>query len=156
MRYFITVGIIFVSSYFAFGQKTWTYVDFKNQYVQSEDTVYVINFWATWCAPCIKELPAFEKNVQVFKNKPVKFYFLSLDFGGNAWQKANTFLDNKGYSFDSFLTTDENANEWIPLVDKSWSGAIPATVIYKGNRKHFHEGTLTESDLKKQIQLMLN
>jgi thiol-disulfide isomerase/thioredoxin len=147
---------MFLNSLNLFSQKIWIYEDFKNQHVQSPDTVYVINFWATWCSPCVKELPAFEKNVQTFKDKPVQFYFLSLDFGGNAHEKANSFLDKNGYSFDSYLTTDKNANEWIPKVDKSWSGAIPATVIYKDQKKYFHEGTLTEETLKNQIQLMFN
>lgn len=156
MKYFFITVFIFLSSVSAFSQKIWTFSDFKNHHVKSNDTVYIVNFWATWCGPCVKELPAFEKNFQYYKGQPVKFYFLSLDFGTDAWQKANAYLDKKGYNFNSMLTTDDKANEWIPLVDKSWSGAIPATVIYKGDEKYFHEGTLTEALLKKQIKLMLN
>jgi thiol-disulfide isomerase/thioredoxin len=149
MKYFIFSIITIFLSLSAFSQRVWTFSEFKTHHIKSDDSIYVVNFWATWCAPCVKELPAFEQNVQHFKGKPVKFYFLSLDFGEDAWQKANAFLDNKGYSFNSLLTTDDNANKWIPLVDKSWSGAIPATVIYKGDKKYFHEGILTESELKK-------
>jgi thiol-disulfide isomerase/thioredoxin len=155
MKYFILILIV-LSTFASFGQKVWKFDEFKKEFIVSEDTIYVVNFWATWCGPCIKELPAFEANYQHFKNKPVKFYFLSLDFGSDAWQKANGYLDKKGYSFDSYLTTDEKANEWIPRVDKSWSGSIPATVIYKGSKKYFHEGMLDEKELKKQIQLMFN
>lgn len=138
------------------GQETWKFDDFKEQYVQSKDTVYVINFWATWCVPCVKELPIFEKSIQHYNNKPVRFYFLSLDFGDNAWKKANEYLDKRSFSFDSYLTTDDNANEWIPKVDKEWSGAIPATVFYMGNKKQFHEGKITEKQLNQYIEKMLN
>ncbi|PLX17841.1 MAG: hypothetical protein C0599_13200 [Salinivirgaceae bacterium] len=155
MKYFIAF-LITISSLSVFSQKVWTFDEFKQEFINSNDTVYIINFWATWCGPCIKELPAFEANYKNFKNKPVKFYFLSLDFGEDAWQKANAYLDKKGYSFNSHITTDNKANEWIPRVDKSWSGSIPATVIYKGSKKYFHEGMLNEEELKKQIQLMFN
>jgi thiol-disulfide isomerase/thioredoxin len=140
---------------FAKGQKTWAFQEFKNQFITSPDTVYVVNFWATWCSPCVRELPAFEENVTHFANKPVKFYFLSLDFGENAFEKANNYLAKKGYSFRSHLTTDDDANEWIPLVDESWSGAIPATVFYKGSQKMFHAGIVTTEELKNQITKIL-
>lgn len=156
MRYFSIILIGLVFSINSDAQRVWTFTEFKQNYVSSADTVYVINFWATWCKPCVKELPEFQKAVNKYQNQPVQFYFLSLDFGKNALQKANAFLDRKGYSFNSFLTTDDNADQWIPMVDESWSGAIPATVIYKGNKKVFHEGKITTGQLLRDINQLLN
>ena len=45
----------------------------------SHDTVYVINFWATWCAPCVKELPYFEALLEKNSEKPFKQILVSLD-----------------------------------------------------------------------------
>ncbi|HKK59896.1 MAG TPA: TlpA disulfide reductase family protein [Salinivirga sp.] len=156
MKYFIHIFVIMLFALSLNAQNTWKFSDFKAAHVKQNDTVYVINFWATWCVPCVKELPEFEKSIKSYNQKPVKFYFLSLDFGDNAWKKANNYLDKRSFSFDSFLTTDDNANEWIPIVDESWSGAIPATVIYKGNKKTFHEGKITSAELNEYIDKMLN
>ncbi len=156
MKYFLPISIALILSLNISAQSTWKYSDFKEKFVKQNDTVYVINFWATWCGPCVKELPEFEKSIKSQKGQPVQYYFLSLDFGDNAWKKANDYLDQRSFSFDSYLTSDQNANEWIPMVDKNWSGAIPATVIYKNNKKTFHEGKITATQLNKYIAKMLN
>ncbi len=156
MKYFILNILLFTLVFELSAQRTWEFEKFKDANITSPDTVYVVNFWATWCLPCVKELPEFEKSIQKYNGKPVKFFFLSLDFGDDAWQKANDYLDKKNYSFDSFLITDDNANEWIPMVNKSWSGAIPATVMYKKDQQLFHEGKITYEKLNSMIRKLLN
>ncbi len=156
MKYFFIIIITILITFELSAQKAWEFEKFKSSQITSQDTVYVINFWATWCLPCINELPEFEKSIHKFQGKPVSFMFLSLDFGENAWEKANNFLDKKNYSFDSYLITDKNANEWIPIVDKSWSGAIPATVVFKNNKKLFQEGKITAPKLNSMINKLLN
>src|SRR5690554_3904936 len=47
---------------------------------QDDKAVYVINFWATWCKPCIKELPYFEDLRKEYKDQGVHFVLVSLDF----------------------------------------------------------------------------
>lgn len=155
MRYIVL--IVFLLFFFEVrSQEVIAYPDFERRFVGSDDTVYVVNFWATWCAPCVKELPAFEEAVKRYAGAKVRFYFLSLDFGTDGYLRANAFLQKRGYSFSSLLTTDENANSWIPMVSKSWSGAIPATLFIRNDVRLFHEGVMSASEISKNVDKLLN
>lgn len=118
---------------------------------QHNDTTYVINFWATWCAPCVKELPYFNKIHQEYQGKPVKVILVSLDFGRRVQERLNAFLTRKDISAPVILLDDPNSSEWIDKVDPGWSGAIPATIIYRGADKSFYEQEFTYNQLKQEV-----
>ena len=106
---------------------------------QQNDTTYVINFWATWCAPCVKELPYFEAFHKKYKSEKVKVVLVSLDFSKQLDTKLKPFLIENKLQSEVLVLIDPDANSWVDKVDPSWSGAIPATVIYKGEKKTFFE-----------------
>ena len=89
------------------------------------DQIQVINFWATWCAPCVKELPLLEK-INAQKNLNAKITLVNLDYADKL-DKVNEFVVRKNIQSDVLLLDDIDYNSWIDKVDKSWSGAIPAT-----------------------------
>lgn len=103
------------------------------------DTTYLINFWATWCAPCVKELPYFEEYIATQQGKRFKAIFVSLDFPKQIDKKLKPFIQKKPLPGDVVVLDDPDANAWIPRVDPEWSGAIPATIVYHGDRKIFAE-----------------
>lgn len=116
-----------------------------------DEKIVVINFWATWCAPCVKELPFFE-NLNAKADKDIKISLISLDFADKL-DRVNSFVSRKGMKAEVLLLDEIDYNSWIDKVDKSWSGAIPATLILNtstGKRK-FIEGELEEGDLEKLI-----
>jgi len=96
---------------------------------QKNDTTYVINFWATWCAPCVKELPYFEKLNQKYTDKKVKVILVSQDFSKQLEKKLKPFLEKNKLQSEVLVLIDPDANSWIDKVNPAWSGAIPATVI---------------------------
>ena len=114
---------------------------------QAGDTTYVINFWATWCSPCVKEIGYFEKLHQEYKNQKLKVILVSLDFPNQVDRRVIPFLEEKGISAEVKIMTDTDYNSWIDRVDPSWSGAIPATLIYQGDRRLFLEKELTYNEL---------
>jgi thiol-disulfide isomerase/thioredoxin len=118
---------------------------------QSNDTTYVINFWATWCSPCVKEIANFEKLHQDHSNEKLKVILVSLDFTNQVEKRVIPFLEEKGISAEVKIMTDTDYNAWIDRVDPSWTGAIPATLIYQKDRRVFLEKELTYSELVKQI-----
>lgn len=115
------------------------------------DTTYVVNFWATWCVPCVQELPHFEKLNTDYKNKKVKVLLVSLDMHKMVESKLIPFIKEKKLQSDVVLLRDPDANRWIAKVDKNWSGAIPATVIYRNNARKFYEKAFTYEELQKEV-----
>jgi thiol-disulfide isomerase/thioredoxin len=119
---------------------------------QENDTTYVINFWATWCLPCVKELPAFERINQDYKTEKFKMILVSLDFGKDVLEKLEAYKIAKGLSAEIVLLDDPDANAWIPKIDKNWSGAIPATIIYKNKKWQFYGHSFNYEELKTEIE----
>jgi len=117
----------------------------------ADDTTYVINFWATWCSPCVKEIDYFEQVHLEFQNKKLKVILVSLDFPNQLERRVIPFLNEKGISASVKLMTDTDYNAWIDRVDPSWSGAIPATLIYQGKRRLFLEKELTYNELISKV-----
>ena len=113
------------------------YSTLEKEILSDKNTIYVVNFWATWCAPCVKELPHFEQLNS--ENKNIKVVLVSLDFKNQFESKLLPFLKKKSIKSEVVFLSDTNYNAWLPLVDKDWSGSIPATLIIKNGKKFFVE-----------------
>jgi thiol-disulfide isomerase/thioredoxin len=122
---------------------------------KNSDTTYVINFWATWCAPCVKELPDFEKINKKYENQKFKMLLVSMDFLRDKEKRLVPFVEKNNLRAEVILLYAPNANAWIDIVDASWSGALPATLIYKKNQKIFHEGGYTFEELNQIINKLI-
>jgi thiol-disulfide isomerase/thioredoxin len=122
-------------------------------YTSSKDTLYIINFWATWCAPCVQELPEFDALKKRYEGKPVKVLMVSLDFKEDYPYKLSVFLKRKNLTPEVVWLSDTDPNVFIPKIDKSWQGSIPATVIVAPGKdfKQFIEGTITEKQIGKIV-----
>ena len=121
------------------------------------DRLQVINFWATWCAPCIKELPYFETLNKEAWNE-VDITLVSLDFADEFEKRVLPFVEKRDLQSQVLLLDEIDYNSWIDKVDPSWSGAIPATLIINpsnGKRK-FLEKELNEGELASLVEEMLN
>lgn len=120
---------------------------------KNNDTTYVINFWATWCKPCVEELPIFERMNEQTNGSKVKVLLVSNDMKRELNGRLPKFIQEKNIQSQVLFMNEMNANDWIELVNKNWSGAIPATWIIKPNKHSdlFHEGELTFEELTKLI-----
>jgi thiol-disulfide isomerase/thioredoxin len=127
------------------------FTDFEHLLHKNNDTTYILNFWATWCKPCVTELPEFEKINQQFKHKKFKMILVSLDFESQLDSKVRPFIKEKNMQANVVLLADTKENSWIDKVDKEWSGSIPATIIYNSNFNFFKEGSMTYEELKEII-----
>jgi thiol-disulfide isomerase/thioredoxin len=122
---------------------------------ESTGKVQIFNFWATWCGPCVKELPYFEATAQLMSTE-INVNLISIDFVEEL-NKVEKFIERKGIESSVYLLDDVDYNSWIDKVDPSWSGAIPATLIVNpvtGKRK-FIEHELQEGELEKLINELL-
>ncbi len=122
---------------------------------QDDGRIYVVNFWATWCAPCVRELPAFEELYENFKDKGVHVLLVSLDDPRQMDNRVIPFVERMQLKSEVLLLDDPNSNRWIPLVSEKWSGAIPATVIYGPGFSDFHEREFKYEELEAIILSIL-
>ena len=117
----------------------------------TSDQIQVVNFWATWCAPCVKELPLLEK-LNGRDDLNIKITLINLDYADKL-DKVNAFMSRKNIRSQVLLLDEVDYNTWIDKVDKSWSGAIPATLIFnpKTGQRKFVEKELKEGELESLI-----
>lgn len=121
------------------------------------DTVYVVHFWATWCKPCVEELPEFEQLQQTFSHQSVRFIYISCDFPKQIKTKLLPFLRKYPWMQTNFWINEHDPERWVGLVDAAWSGALPATCIIQGSHsfRYFSEGSQGTENLRLQIQKAL-
>ncbi len=130
------------------------YEELLEKVTQEDGVLYVVNFWATWCKPCVEELPDFLAANDKYKdNSNFKMYLISIDMPSTADSMLPAYLAEHNINAEVLLLDDaKRMNTWIPAFDSSWSGAIPATVIYKnGESLFFHEGKVGPEELNNLI-----
>jgi thiol-disulfide isomerase/thioredoxin len=116
-----------------------------------DDKIHVINFWATWCAPCVKELPLLEI-INGRSDLNTKITLVNLDYADKV-EKVDEFLARKNIRSRVLLLDEVDYNAWIDKVDKAWTGAIPATLIFnpKTGKRRFVERELKDGELEELI-----
>jgi thiol-disulfide isomerase/thioredoxin len=123
----------------------------------SPEMPIVINFWATWCKPCVQELPYFEELHKKYSASGVKVVMVSLDFKRELESRVKPFVQKNNMASEVLLLNEPDYNSWINRVDSSWSGAIPATVIISKNKREFFEKEFASySELENSIKPYIN
>ncbi len=116
---------------------------YKEEITESKGIV-IVNFWATWCKPCITELPYFEQINAEMKSEKFSVCLVNLDFNSKYKTSAVEFVRNKNLKSEVIHLNDTDPNKWINKIDSNWTGAIPATLIYENGKKiFFHECEIT-------------
>jgi len=122
----------------------------KGANTAGNDTTYIFNFFATWCKPCVHELPGFEKLSAEYKGQKVKFTFISLDFAKDFQDKLIPFIKDKNIKSQVYLLDEPDYNSWLDKVDKSWGGSIPASIVINTKRHYykFYETEMSHDELQ--------
>ena len=133
-------------------------VDFDGLYSKidlSVDKTYVINFWATWCAPCVKELPYFEEVNKQSKDRNIEVILVSLDFPSQIESKLQPYLKKNKIKSKVILLDDSKMNTWVPKVHEQWDGGIPATLIVNNSNYKFYPKPFEKEELFAEINKLL-
>lgn len=122
---------------------------------KSSDTLYLVNFWATWCSPCREELPAIQAVEKKYRDNKLKVLLVSLDFPKQLESRLKPFIRENKINSRVILLNDPDQNKWIDKVDPSWSGELPFTLIYSKNTRSSYSKPLTYNELDSIINLKL-
>ena len=132
--------------------------DVVKYYEKKNDSIYVINFWATFCKPCVEEIPYLISTSKKYaKDNNIQLLLVSLDLPAFFPDRIATYAAKNNYDVPIVWLDETNADVFCPAIDSSWSGSIPATLIINnktGYRKFFEEQMKPEefeAELKKAI-----
>jgi len=145
--YYIFLISIFSVSAYSQNVKLLNINQLNERIKNGKDSTYVVNFWATWCAPCIKELPHFEKLSAEHKSEKLAVLLVSLDFKSKLESNVIPFVKRKNLKNEVFLLNESSPQEFIDRIDPSWSGSIPATLFIKNDKRKFVESEFTYEQL---------
>lgn len=123
----------------------------------------IINMWATWCMPCVEEIPYFIKEVSEHNaslkagEDSIRLYLVSLDFKDAFPDKISSFAMKRKFYAPILWLDETNADYFCPKLDAKWSGVIPATLFVnnKTGYRNFQEAQLSHEDLVKEIMAIL-
>ena len=116
----------------------------------------VVNFWATWCVPCVEEIPVFEKVVSK-AGTPVRLILVSLDLKSEYPAALNTFIKKHKFNSPVIWLNETDADHFCPMIDQDWEGSIPATLFIHRAKKYrnFVSVQLPAALFKQQLDKML-
>jgi thiol-disulfide isomerase/thioredoxin len=137
---------------------SWKITDVVNYYSKKTDSVYVISFWATFCKPCIAEIPFIQDITKKYADKKVKLLLVSLDLPGYYPVKIESFAKRTGITADIVWLNETDADYFCNMIDKKWAGSIPATIIVNAatGYKQFFEQEFTREEFKIALEKVIS
>ena len=131
-------------------------IDQLEEYIRKSDRPVIVNFWATFCKPCIVEVPYFQKLVKKYEQEGVELLLVSLDLE-QSYKKIKPFAQKHHFTAPIVFLDETNADEFCPRIDERWSGAIPASLFInnKTGYRKFHEEQIPEKKLEGEIKLLI-
>ena len=158
MKKFVASGVSFFSVIICFSQEIRSVkITEVEKIIAESKTPLIINFWATWCKPCVEEIPYFQKEVEEHKADSLQFLLVSFDFKEAFPAAIKKFITKRKITALVFWLDETNADYFCPKIDPKWSGAIPATLFInnKTGYRNFVEEKLSYEKLKHEIMAIL-
>lgn len=135
----------------------WKITDIE-EYVNKSEKPVIINFWATYCIPCIEEIPYFQELVKKYEDKEITLLLVSLDFENFYPEKIRKFANKRKFTAPIVWLDETNADYFCPRIDTAWSGVMPATLLVnnKTGYRQFFEEQIPKERLEEEIRKMVN
>lgn len=129
-----------------------TLAQLEQRFSKGSDTTYIVNLWATWCQPCVRELPVFDDFGAAQRQRPVKVILLSLDAPSRLNSTVKPFVKQRQLRSEVLLLNETDQQRYIDRISPEWSGSLPATLFVNTRRrlrllqkKEFNAETLVQT-----------
>lgn len=159
MRKSVLVLIIVLIGCYSYGQSIpkWKITDVQD-YIKKSETPVIVTFWATYCIPCIEEIPYFQELVKKYGDHGVKLLLVSLDFEEFYPTRIRKFADKQKFTAPIVWLDETNADYFCPKIDTAWSGVMPATLLVnnKSGYRSFFEEQIPKDTLEAEIRKMIS
>lgn len=156
MRKNVFTAMFLLAVFFTNAQSipAWKVTDLANYYSKRIDSIYVINFWATFCKPCIAEIPYLQSISKKYEQQKVKLLLVSLDLPAFYPARISNFAKENNFTADIVWLNESDADYFCPVIDKQWSGSIPATIFVNAatGYKKFIESEITEEQFEIELR----
>lgn len=150
----LAFSILFSLSISAQEVEVVKFSDLQKKILYTDAPLTVFNFWATWCGPCIKEIPHFDALES--NNENIKVYLVSIDFQSEL-ERVKKFVAKRSLKSEVLFLDEKDPDDYMGKVSNDWSGAIPATLFVTDlGKTYFHEKAFTKEELEKTIEKYLN
>jgi thiol-disulfide isomerase/thioredoxin len=153
----LVIVCVFMSSV-SFSQTIpkWKLTDMEAA-IKNAEKPTIINFWATFCKPCIEEIPYFQELTKKYDSAGVRLILVSLDIADAYPKNIQNFITKRKITGEVVFLDETNADLFCPAVDPKWSGAIPASLLInnKTGYRAFFEDQLSKEQLEKEILKMI-
>ncbi|NJB87715.1 thiol-disulfide isomerase/thioredoxin [Lewinella marina] len=114
-----------------------SFEDVQPLFQQRNDTTYLVNFWATWCKPCLEELPLLQQLSDEHRDQPLEVILVSLDTEPGAIDRIPAYLASRNIDLPTLVLTDERKS-WMRELDEKWNGALPTTFVYRNDLRYIY------------------
>jgi thiol-disulfide isomerase/thioredoxin len=159
----MTMRFLFALSFFAFcliasaQPRVVKLAELEKRLSAPSDQIQIINFWATWCGPCVKEMPLIEKVGLQRNDIRITLVSMDLELDENP-DRVFKFVERKQIKSDVIILDAPDINSWIDRIDKRWNGSLPATIVIntKTGKRAFAEKELKEGELETLIESVKN
>jgi thiol-disulfide isomerase/thioredoxin len=127
------------------------------EYIKNSDHPIVLNCWATWCAPCIEEIPYFMETVKKYSGQKVELLLVSLDFANSYPNKIQELIKKKKFDATFFWLNETNADYFCPKIDPKWDGTLPSTLLVnnKTGYRQFFGRPMTDRQVELEVKKLV-
>jgi thiol-disulfide isomerase/thioredoxin len=160
MKFSLIFLIVIVISFGSMAQsvRSWKVTDVEKYIDSSSARVLVINFWASFCKPCVAEIPSFISITDKYKSSGVRLLLVSLDLPSWYPKRIRDFAVKNHFNTNIVWLNETDADYFIPKINKDWGGSIPATLMLntKTGKRAFFEEEISASDFEKNLNMLLD
>ncbi len=127
------------------------------EYIKNSDHPLVVNCWATWCAPCIEEIPYFMQTVKKYSDQKVELLLVSLDFTTSYPTRIQELVKKKKFEATFFWLNETNADYFCPKIDPKWDGTLPSTLFVnnKTGYRQFFGRPMTDRQVELEVRKLV-